>query len=94
MALKWPDKDPDANKDYSIDWSAILADAEIIEDSVWAVTPTGLDIGVGTTTIVGGVTTCWLSGGTIGDTYRVTNTIETDRGLIDERTVSIKIKEQ
>jgi hypothetical protein len=90
--LKWPDKDPEANKDYALDWTAMLALAETIEDSQWVSTPTGLT--VGTSAIVDGVCSVWLSGGSVGITYTVVNTITTDRGLIDERSVAIKIKEQ
>jgi len=93
MALKWPDKDPDANKDYSLDWTAMLADGEVIETSAWAADPV-TDLVIGLDSILDGVTTVWLSGGAEGATYKLVNTIETDRGLVDERTVSIKIKTQ
>jgi hypothetical protein len=94
MALKWPDKDPEALKDYSLDWSAMLATAEVIESSAWSVLPTGLTLNGLPASFTDSVTTVWLSGGTAGVAYVVKNTIETDRGLIDERSITIKIKEQ
>ena len=92
MALTWPAKDPQANKDYGLDWSALLAEGETLSQSEWAVEPAGLVVGAGS--IVGNVCVVWLSGGTDGTAYKVTNTITTSRGLIDERTVTIKVKEQ
>lgn len=92
MALKWPDKDPDANKDYSVDWSAALATAETIEVSVW--TASSPDLAIGLDDIKDAVCTVWLSGGVAGASYTVKNTITTHRGMIDERTVTIKVKEQ
>lgn len=92
MALTWPAKDPEANKDYGLDWSALLAVGETITDSAWAVDPVGLTLG--TDEITDAIVTVWLSGGTDGTSYKVVNTITTSRGLIDERTVTIKVKEQ
>ena len=90
MALKWPDKDPQAEKDYAVDWSAMLQDGETINASLW--TP---DAGIVTAdeSINGGVCTVWLSGGTAGTTYNIVNRITTSRGMIDERTVQVKVKE-
>lgn len=93
MALKFPDKDPEAVKDYAINWTAMLAADEIINDSAWTVDPTG-EITIGASAILDGVCTVWLSGGTDGFTYALKNHITTDRGMEDERTVSIKAKHQ
>jgi len=92
MALKWPDKDPQAEKDYAVDWSAMLQDLETIDVSTW--TPDGSGLVASGDSINGGICTVWLSGGTDGTTYNVLNHIETSRGMIDERTVVIKIKQQ
>ena len=93
MALKWPDKDPQAVKDYAIDWTAMLATNEIIETSTWSVLPVG-EITIGASAILDGVCTVWLSGGADGATYSLLNHIDTDRGMEDERTVTIKVKNQ
>jgi hypothetical protein len=90
--LTWHDKDPQANKDYSLDWKALLATGETITDSAWTVDDAALVIG--DDLILGSVCTVWISGGTAGGSYKVKNTITTSRGLIDERTISIKVKEQ
>jgi len=96
MALRWPEKDPQANKDYALDWTKLLIDGETIDTSDWVVDPIDAlaPLEIGLTSIIGGVCAVWLSGGTEGSTYSVKNTIETSRGLIDERTVKIKIKQQ
>lgn len=92
MALKFPDKDPAANKDYGLDWSAMLTTGETIVAATW--TADSVDLLVGTAAVTGSVSAVWLSGGVDGVTYKVTNRITTSRGLIDERTVSIKVKGQ
>lgn len=90
MALKWPLKDPAAVKDYSLDWSSALRTNEVIIESTWSVEPAGLS--TGSPSILGAVTVVWLAGGTEDVTYRITNHITTDRGMVDERTVTIKVK--
>lgn len=82
-------KDPDAILDYQIDWTAWLSD-DTIESSEWLV-PDGLTLGTGaqapsnTTTTA----TCWLSGGTVGERYQVTNRITTAGGRTDDRTIQL-----
>ncbi len=93
----WPDKDPDATKDYAVDWTLLLATDETITASAWAVDDPDLVIESASPlapSILLGVCTVWLSGGVAGSTYKVTNTITTSRGMIDERTITIKVKEQ
>jgi hypothetical protein len=91
MALKWPDKDPQAEKDYAIDWTARLQSLETIDVSTW--TP---DTGIvaADDSVTDGVCTVWLSGGTAGTTYNIVNRITTSRGMVDERTIQIKVKNQ
>jgi len=83
-------KDPSDVKDYAIDWSVLLtAEGETtINTSTWAVSvPTGLTINSSTT----GTTTTivWVSAGTSGVTYGLTNTIVTAGGRTHERTIFI-----
>lgn len=91
-------KDPDANLDYTQDWSAYLAEGDTITTSEWFVddvadtdeTPVvvGVDSFTDTESLV------WLSGGTEGTTYVVTNRVTTAGGRTDDRSLKIKIKEQ
>ena len=64
-------KDPDATLDYIIDWSEWL-DTDTISTSTWTV-PTGLtNVSDSNTTTTA---TIWLSGGTAGQRYTVSNRI-------------------
>ena len=84
-------KDPDAVLDYGLDWSNWLASGETISSSSWVV-ETGLtkDSSSNTTTTA----TVWLSGGTAGRTYRITNSIVTSTGREDDRSILIKVIER
>lgn len=90
MTLAWPNKDPNAVLDYLIDWSAFLG-TDTIATSTWIV-PTGItkDSDTRTTT----TTTIWLSSGTAGHTYELTNRITTAGGRTDDRTVLIAVLEK
>lgn len=81
-------KDPDATLDYSIDWSKWLA-GDTILTSEWSV-PTGLtQVNVSNTTTKA---TVWLSGGSAGQSYTVTNRIITAGGRTDERSIIIRVE--
>lgn len=90
MSLQTFIKDPDAVLDYVGDWSAWLG-TDTIATSTWSV-PSGItkdsDTKSATTTLI------WLSGGTAGQSYQITNHIITMGGRTDERTITIKVKEQ
>ena len=84
-------KDPDARLDYKIDWTSWLELAESISSSTWIV-PTGLtkvDEATATKT-----TTVWLTGGTVGDKYLVTNRITTSQNRTDDRTIEIVVRDR
>ena len=46
------------------------------------------------TTRNGSTVTAWLSGGTAGQTYRVTCQIETADGRTDERSIDISVRDR
>ena len=79
-------KDPDAVLDYQIDWSDWL-DTDTIADSTWTAPDDGItmDSDEASTT----ATVVWLSGGTAGDIYTLTNHITTDGGREDDRSIQI-----
>lgn len=86
-------KDPDATLDYAIDWSDWL-DGDTIADSSWTASD-GITIADDpapshTTTVA----TVWLSGGTLGGMYDVTNRITTAAGRIADRTIVIRVVSQ
>lgn len=73
-----PEKTADEIKDYSIDWSCALAVGETIFSSTWASAGITIDSSAPTISADGKSTTVWVSGGTPGQTYVITNTIITD----------------
>lgn len=92
MALKIAsEKDPAADKDYTIDWSAMLQEGETIVSSVWTADPA---LTLTDELITAGVCSVWIAGGVNGTTYSIVNRITTSRGLTDERTLQLKVKDQ
>ena len=83
-------KDPDAVLDYAVDWLRWLAGDEIAT-SVWIV-PDGLTrvSDAATTTKA----TVWLSGGTAGQSYTLTNRITTTGGRTEDRSFILKLEER
>lgn len=87
MALNVPDKDPDEVLDYRIDWSGRL-DGDTISASTWVV-PIGItqDSASNTTTSA----TIWLSGGTSGEQYTLTNRVTTNGGRTLEQKITLRV---
>ena len=91
--LAWPAiKDPDSNKDYSIDWSDWLLTGRTIVNSTWTISPVG-SITIGSTLIQGSITTFWASGGTAGVNVQITNRITDSDGRVEERTKILVIED-
>jgi hypothetical protein len=98
MALgSWPPKDPAEVLDYTIDWTLRLAGDTIIS-STWAALPGGSALTIGTggqaPAFITNMTKLWLSGGTIGQSYNLKNTITTAAGetMIETAVLYIKAK--
>jgi len=95
MALNNIDtKDPDEVKDYGINWSRELAQySDTIQSSSWPNPPTGITIV--TDTFDDTSTTVWLSGGTLGTDYPLTNrivTTSTPESRILDQTIIIRVR--
>ena len=87
-------KDPQAYLDYSLDWGAEWLDTgDTVTASVWSVTPVN-GLLIGDQPFTAEVTTVWLSGGTAGESYTVTNHITTAEGREDERSLLIEVTER
>jgi len=85
-------KDPQAVLDYTIDWTKWLDEVgDSIATSTWIV-PTGLTKVTETNTTK--LATVWLSGGTAGTNYTVTNRIMTVAGRTDDRSITIRVQER
>jgi hypothetical protein len=84
-------KDPAAVLDWDFDWSAWLLQLEVIVASEFIV-DAGLTVDFSSFT--GDSATVWLSGGTPGTTYEVTNRVTTSAGRTDDRTLKVRVVEQ
>lgn len=82
-------KDPQSVLDYGFDWSDWLDTDDVVSTSTWTV-PAGIteDSDAKTDT----TTTIWLSGGTVGSKYRITNRIVTDDGRTEDRSFYVKVE--
>lgn len=82
-------KDPDALLDYKLNWSLWLEGLDTISNSNWIV-PTGLTLEANVFNDT--TTTAWLSGGDLNTTYKVVNRINTAAGRVEDRTITIRIR--
>jgi hypothetical protein len=88
------DHAPGADLDYGFDWKANhwLEDGEMVIDSAWSVTG---DIIMSRQQIDGGaVTSVFVAGGKVGQTYKLINSIVTSSGRKDSRTITITCKQR
>lgn len=86
-------KDPDSTLDYAFDWSAWLPATDKIIASSFVV-DSGITSEPGGETFSDTVTRLYLSGGVAGQNYKVVNTITTEQGRIDERTIEIRVRQR
>ena len=101
MAYKWPDLDPDEIQAYSVDWSRFLNTDDTISTVDWYVDGTiapsytlvdALQIIQPTNTTT--VATVRITGGNVGQKYKITCRITTSDGLRYERSIFLTIREQ
>jgi len=88
--LKQFTKDPQATLDYTIDWSVWLG-TDTIATSTWI-----FDAGITqvSASLSGAQATVWVSGGSVGILYSVTNRITTAAGRTDERSILIRVADR
>ena len=104
MALKWPNKDPDEQLDYTVDWSRYL-DTSTISAVVWKIDDAdGVKQTWTATTVINGlqyvsgsfndtVATIQLGLGTANTNYNIYCQITTSSGVVTERKISLKVRE-
>ena len=100
LTLQNPLKDPSAVLDYVFDWSEEwLATGETIalhpdtgQKLITITVPTGITLDSWSES--DGEITVWLSGGTVGTTYRVECEITTSAGRKDERSMWIRVADR
>lgn len=87
----WPSKDPDEVLDYQIDWATDrLDEGETITTTLWQV-ESG-DVVIDSDEELDGVTTVWLSGGTVDTSSIVLNRITTSAGRIYDQSCRLRIR--
>lgn len=87
------DADPQDKKDYTIDWADRLAAAETISTSTWTV-PAGITQTTPSPSNTTTTTTIWLTGGTAGVHYKITNHVVTNQGREYDWSIVVQVKNQ
>lgn len=87
-----PTAKPNQTLDYVVDWDARTGAGETVQTSTWNV-PAGLTIATPAPSSTADTTTIWLTGGTPGTTYTVSNTIVTNQGRTLEHAFYLTILE-
>ncbi len=88
-------KDPASSVDYSVDWSEWLSASESIASTTWSIDPSSASapsLGVETTSDT--TRSVFVSGGTLGERYRLNCRIQTDGGRTADRSLIIRIAER
>lgn len=89
--MSWT-KDPSAVLDWAFDWSRWLAASEQITGTPVLTIDSGIIKDSQSTSAT--TVTVWLSGGTLGVTYKVACRITTNQGRTDERTIAIRVTDR
>lgn len=85
-------KDPDAVLDFSFDWgSKWLTEGETITEVFVDVEES---LNVDSVVQVGGLVTVWLSGGVTGENCALRCRVVTTSGRVDDRTMTIRVRER
>lgn len=86
-------KDLGAVLDYSIDWGQDYLAEDRLAASVWTVEPNEAGgIAVADDKYDELVTTVTVNGGVAGRVYRLTNAVTTEAGLVDRRSVTLRVE--
>jgi hypothetical protein len=85
-------KDPGATLDYSFDWGPWLG-SDILATSNWVV-EVGLTVIPASESFTDTITTLFISGGTDGEEYIITNVVTTNGSRTDERSIEIKVRQR
>lgn len=86
----WAEQDKDAFLDYSLDWSEVATGDDVITSSTWAAE----GLVASSSNYSGKTTSVWIQGGEAGRWYALTNTIQTQDGRRDQRTIRVFITDE
>lgn len=84
-------KDPNETLDYSVNWSRWLGE-DTISSSTWVDVTSGIIVASSSNTTT--AATVWLSGGTAGSQYSLTNRIVTAGGRTADRTRTVSVQDR
>jgi len=85
--------DPDAGPiDYSVDFTNWLASGDTVSTVIWSVFPVGPTLG--TKSLAGAIATQNISGGTLGAVYRLTASATSTNGIVDDRSITLRVGHQ
>jgi hypothetical protein len=88
-------KDPDATLDYGVDWSSEYLSGDLLAGSDWVVDPVerdGLAVLSEESDLMAARVT--VQGGVVGHIYRLTNHIRTAGGLVDSRSILLRVEKR
>jgi len=85
--MKFFVKDPASTLDYNMDWTLWL-DGDDITISTWVIDSPLVSMSESETTKI---TTIFVAGGVDGETYTLTNNINTISGRVDERSIILRV---
>lgn len=88
-------KDPDARIAYAVDWLAACDAGQVIDASLWSVSPEepgGVAVEAHAFELVR--TSVRLAGGIAGHVYRVANRVTLTDGTSDERTLTVRVEQR
>lgn len=93
----WIPKDSEASLTYSLDWQDWLSNGETISSSLYTVETISGDSDPLTKVSQSSsdtITTVKISGGTVGNLYKVYNTITTSGGLTERRYFRVRVEQR
>lgn len=86
-------KQPGETLDYDLECDEWLTDDDFVTSAVSTVTPNGLTVQSPLVFDSGLKVKVWISGGTVGTTYKVQTTMTTAAGRVKEAEFKIKLRE-
>lgn len=94
-------KDPVDRMDYGFDWAAPdengntwLVDGDSISTSSWEIEPSSGTLTKFKDEHSPTVTAIWVDGGTVGETYRLVNTVVTTQGRKKQKVHTIRVVDE
>ena len=88
-------KDPEAVLDYAVDWGADYLSGDVLTASSWTVSPQeegGVTVLSSQSDLL--IASVQVSGGLVGNIYRLTNHVITANGRQDGRSIMLRVEKR